>query len=110
MGDTFETFLAQIQDSEYRAKFINFYLREKLKRILLWEEISFILGTYGFTYQVDFVGGESGNKKLLLKRDSQKGTIIIKPEELLSRKKLMLDLMYWLFYFRGFSLDSTDPA
>lgn len=114
--DTLNAFNVSLQDKSYRTELINFYLSKKLKRIPLWEEINSILETYGFTYQVDFIdvedssNQETGSKKFVIKRQVGEKNVIIRPEDLSSGERLMLDLMSWLFYFQGFSVDGTDPA
>jgi ABC-type Mn2+/Zn2+ transport system ATPase subunit len=115
--DSYKLFLKNIQNEEFINKHINLYIKERLNLSPPWEEINKILDKYNFTYKIRFINevthvGMRRDKNFILERSTEQSPIAIEVnlDELSSGERLMLDLMSWLFYFRGVSADGKNPA
>jgi ABC-type multidrug transport system ATPase subunit len=110
---SYENFLCSMENiDEFVEEYIEPYL-EKSIGSPPWKKINEILDTYGFKYRVELRSdytNSNTDENFTLVKNLEEGFAPVKFSELSAGEKMMLELMSWLFYFHGVSIDGKNRA
>ena len=102
---SYKNFHKKLTNPMFIEKLIKKYVEKELKVEHPCEEINKLLIKYKFPYQLLWETRNDGRKEIRFIRDSNKGFVSF--SELSSGEKVILDLLAWLFYFKGLSAEEN---